>query len=84
MLVFRVTWTGFHGHVMLTRQRTKTDRSCPPAGNYELAVETCFKANRLADALLIANIFNRWDRVAKGCSPAWDDRSACALSSSCC
>ena len=23
-------------------------------------METCFKANRLADALLIANIFNRW------------------------
>lgn len=33
-----------------------------PAGNYEAAVETCFKANRLADALLIANIFNRWER----------------------
>lgn len=29
------------------------------AGNYEAAVESCFKANRLADALLIANIFNR-------------------------
>jgi len=31
----------------------------PCAGNYEAAVESCFKANRLADALLIANIFNR-------------------------
>jgi hypothetical protein len=28
-------------------------------GNYESAVESCFKAGRLADALLIANIFNR-------------------------
>eukprot|EP00798_Chlamydomonas_sp_ICE-L_P021383 gene21383-28331_t len=28
------------------------------AGNFELAVETCFKAGRLADALLIANCFN--------------------------
>ncbi|GFH08887.1 WD_REPEATS_REGION domain-containing protein, partial [Haematococcus lacustris] len=31
------------------------------AGNYETAVESCFKANRLADALLIANIFNSSD-----------------------
>eukprot|EP00798_Chlamydomonas_sp_ICE-L_P017883 gene17883-24274_t len=28
------------------------------AGNYEVAVDSCFKAGRLADALLIANIFN--------------------------
>lgn len=31
------------------------------SGNYELAVETCFKASRLADALIIAINFNRYD-----------------------
>ena len=30
------------------------------AGNYEAAVESCFKAHRLTDALLISNIMSRW------------------------
>lgn len=42
------------------------------AGNYELAVEACFKANRLADALLIANIFNRCVGECESTSCVWD------------
>ncbi len=56
--VFETPLVGFKSQCCASSPWCTHAHTCP-AGNYEAAIESCFKAHRLADALLIANIFNR-------------------------